>query len=184
MHNLRKALRSVVFLPVIAFEDGCYRLECNLQVWLDVDEFERCVKAGQQLEARGQFAAAVAEYEAAVSLYQGDFLEMNPYEEWTVLDRERLRIGYLDILDRLSQIYFNQERYSACRSACQLILASDPCREDVHCLLMRCYSRQGQRHLALRQYQICAEALRMELGVEPTPETEELLEQIRQRDPV
>ena len=184
VHNLRKALRSVVFLPVIAFEDGCYRLERNLQVWLDVDEFERCVKAGQQLEARGQFAAAVTEYEAAVSLYQGDFLEANPYEEWTILDRERLRIAYLDTLDRLSQIYFSQERYAACITICQLILARDRCREDAHCLLMRCYSRQGQHHLALRQYQICVESLRMELDVEPAPETEELLGQIRQRDPV
>jgi DNA-binding SARP family transcriptional activator len=184
MHSLRKALRSVVFLPVIVFEEGAYRLERNMEVWLDVEEFERCVKAGQQLESRNQLTAAVTEYEAAISLYQGDFLETNPYEEWTVLDRERLRIAYLDTLDRLSQIYFSQERYAACITVCQLIVARDRCREDAHCLLMRCYSRQGQHHLALRQYQLCVEALRIELDVEPAPETEHLLEEIRHREPV
>jgi DNA-binding SARP family transcriptional activator len=54
MHSLRKALRTVIFRPVILFEDGAYGLEPNLQVWLDVEEFERCVKAGQRLEARDQ----------------------------------------------------------------------------------------------------------------------------------
>jgi len=182
MHSLRKALRLVVFLPVIAFQDGAYCLEPNLQVWLDVEEFERCVKAGQRLEARDQLTAAVTEYEAAISLYQGDFLEQNLYEEWTILDRERLRIAYLDTLDRLSQIYFSQERYAACIGVCQLILARDRCREDAHCLLMRCYSRQGQHHLALRQYQICVEALQSELEVLPAPETTKLYEQIRHRE--
>lgn len=181
IHGLRKALRNAVFLPVIIFEDGAYRLEENLQVWLDVEEFEQCIKAGQQLEARHQLAAAVTEYETAISLYQGDLLEQTPYEEWTVFDRERLRIAYLDMLDRLSQIYFSQERYSACRSACQLILTSDPCREDVHCLLMRCYSRQGQHHLAFQQFQRCVEALHAELNVEPALETLELYDRLRHR---
>jgi DNA-binding SARP family transcriptional activator len=184
LHSLRKAVRDVTLLPVIRFEDGSYSFEPNMQVWLDIEEFERCVKAGQRLEERNQLPAAINEYEAAVSLYQGDFLEQNPYEEWTVLDRERLRIAYLDTLDRLSQIYFEEERYSACRSACQLILMRDPCREDAHCHLMRCYSRQGQHHLALRQYQMCAEALRGELQVEPAPETTQLYNRIRHREQV
>jgi DNA-binding SARP family transcriptional activator len=181
LHSLRKALRAAVFLPVIAFESGTYGLESNLQIWLDVEEFERCIREGQRLEYRNQLTAAVAEYETAVSLYQGDFLEQNPYEEWTVLEREHLRIAYLDTLDRLSQIYFSQERYAACITACQLILRRDRCREDAHCLLMCCYSRQGQYHLALRQYQTCVEALHAELNVEPAPETMQLYEKVRQR---
>jgi DNA-binding SARP family transcriptional activator len=153
-------------------------------VWLDVEEFEKCVKSGQRLEDRNQLTAAVAEYEAAISVYQGDFLEQNPYEEWTVLERERLRITYLDMLDRLSQIYFSQEHYAACITICQLILMRDNCREDAHSLLMRCYSRQGQDHLALRQYQNCVKALRTELEVDPSPETTKVYNHIRRREPV
>ena len=98
------------------------------------------------------------------------------------MDRERLRIGYLETLDRLSQIYFEQEHYTACRTACQLLLVRDRCREDAHCLLMRCYSRQGQNHLALRQYQVCVEALRGELDVEPVPTTTQLADRIRRHE--
>jgi DNA-binding SARP family transcriptional activator len=182
LYNLRRALRTFTDLPVILFENGTYGLAPNLQVWLDLEEFERCVKTGQELEARDQLTASTTEYEAALSLYQGDFLEQTPYEEWTVLERERLRIAYLDTLDRLSQIYFNQKRYAACITICQLTLSHDPCREDAHRLLMRCYNRQRQHYLALRQYQICVEALRAELEVDPAPETRQLYEQIRSHE--
>jgi DNA-binding SARP family transcriptional activator len=49
---------------------------------------------------------------------------------------------------------------------------------------MRCHARQGQQNLALRQYQICAEALRSELDVEPSPATAELYGRIRRREAV
>jgi DNA-binding SARP family transcriptional activator len=179
LYSLRRALRTSTDLPVIVFENGAYGLAPTLQVWLDVEEFERCIKAAQRLETRDQLTASVTEYEAALSLYQGDFLEHAPYEEWTILERERLRIAYLDTLDHLSQIYFSQERYAGCITVCQLILIRDRCREDAHCLLMRCYSRQGQGHLALRQYQLCVESLRTELEVDPKMETRQLYEQIR-----
>jgi DNA-binding SARP family transcriptional activator len=49
---------------------------------------------------------------------------------------------------------------------------------------MRCFSRQGQPHLALRQYLACAEALDRELGVDPDPATVALAAQIRRHQPV
>jgi len=182
MHSLRKSLRSIIFLPVIVFEGGAYHLQNEYQVWLDVDEFERCFKAGERWEAQHQLSSALAEFETAISLYQGDFLEENPYEEWTILDRERLRVAYLETLDHLGQIYFGQARYAACIASCQLILTRDRCREDTHRLLMCCYSRQEQYHLAVRQYQICLEALRSELRVKPALETTQLYDCIRRHE--
>lgn len=182
MHNLRQAFRAVTDLAVIRFEDGAYSLTPDLEIWLDVEEFERCIKTGQYLETRKQMTAAVSEYEIAVNLYRGDFLADTPYESWTVLDRERLRISYLDTLDHLSQIYFSQDRYAMCVTLCQIILNRDPCREDAHCRLMQCYSRMGQGSLALRQYQVCVKALRSELEVDPAPETMRLYERIRHHE--
>jgi Bacterial transcriptional activator domain len=49
---------------------------------------------------------------------------------------------------------------------------------------MRCYSRQGQPHLALRQSRACVEALRVELDVHPASSTAELQELNRRREPV
>ena len=78
LHSLRRALRTVTDLPVVVFEDGAYGLASHLQLWLDVEEFEECVKSGQRLEARDQLSAAIDAYESAISLYQGDLLEQIP----------------------------------------------------------------------------------------------------------
>jgi DNA-binding SARP family transcriptional activator len=184
IHGLRQALKVVSDVQVVIFQEGAYRLSSDLAIWLDVEEFERHVAAGRRDEGAGQLAAATAEYEVATGLYQGDFLADDPYEEWPVLARERLRVAYLDTLDRLAQLYFSQGKYAACATLCQQMLAQDSCREDAHCRLMRCYSRQGQHHLALRQYQACVEALHTDLDVEPGPATVQLYERIRRRERV
>jgi DNA-binding SARP family transcriptional activator len=184
VHGLRRALRGAADVPVIVLEGGAYRLAANLRLWVDVDEFERHVEGGRRLEAAGEPTGAMAQYELAASLYQGDFLADDPYEEWPVLTRERLRLAYLDLLDRLGRLYFGQGRYAACAALCQRIIERDACREDAHRRLIRCYSRQGQPHLALRQYLACAEALRTELGVDPAPATVRLHEAIRRYEPV
>jgi DNA-binding SARP family transcriptional activator len=184
IHALRQALKAASDRQIVLFQDGAYRLDPDLTIWVDVEAFEHHIAAGQRLEAAGQLAAATTEYEMATGLYQGDFLADDPYEEWPVLTRERLRVAYLDTLDRLAQLYFSQGQYAACAALCQRTLAYDNCREDAHCRLMRCYSRQGQQHLALRQYQACVEALRAELEVEPAPITVDLYERIRRRERV
>ncbi len=184
MHSLRQALRSVTDVAMIRFEDGAHGLAADLEIWLDVDEFERCIREGQRLEALDHLTAAVIEYEIAVDLYRGDFLADSLYEGWTTLERERLLVAYFDTLERLSSIYFGQERYAACVTLCQLLVSRDPCREDAHCRLMQCYSRLGQGPLALRQYRICVEALRLELKTNPAPETTGLYNRIRRHERV
>jgi DNA-binding SARP family transcriptional activator len=184
IHGLRRALRAAADVPVVTLETGAYRLNPSLELWVDVDEFEQHVEVGHRLEAAGELDAAVGEYELATALYQGDFLADDPYEEWPVLTRERLRVIYLDTLDRLSRLYFTQRQYGSCITLCNLIVQLDPCREDAHRRLMRCFSRQGQTHLALRQFEVCADTLQAELAVDPDPTTVALRDQIRSHQTV
>ena len=88
------------------------------------------------------------------------------------------------MLDRLGDLAFDRQQYGACVALGRLLVESDPCREDGHRRLMRCFSRQGQPHLALRQYLACAEALDRELGVDPDPATVALATRIRHHQPV
>lgn len=180
INGIRQAFRAVINVPVIIYKSSTYGMSHELQFWVDVEEFEQLVDSGRHLESQGKLKASIDDCEAAISLYQGDFLEENPYEGWTVLPRERLRLAYLVTLDHLSQIYYHQGKYATCIALSQLILSRDRCREDAHSMLMRCYNHQGQDHMALRQYQACVEALRLELDVTPAPETTKLYEQIRQ----
>ena len=79
----------------------------------------------------------------ALALYQGDFLADDLYEDWPVTTREHLLLDYLDVLDRLSGLYFGQYPYGACVALCRLLVERDPCREDAHRRLMRCFTGQA-----------------------------------------
>ena len=126
----------------------------------------------------------MAEYELAENLYQGDFLEEDMHEEWAMARKEGLRDSYFVALDHLSRYYLEEKKYSTCIHLCQKILAKDDCREDAHRRLMRCYTRQSERNLALHQYQFCVEALKRVMNVPPTQETTALYHQIRKGEAV
>jgi DNA-binding SARP family transcriptional activator len=179
IYSLRQALQtdSTDFAYVLC-EDSCYRLNPEMEVWVDCEAFRMHDQDGRRLERAGHLHEAIKAYELAENLYQGEFLAEDLYEDWTIVYRENLRHARLDILDRLSQYYFDQGQLSMAISFCQKILAQDNCREDAHRRLMRCYIYQGQRHLALRQYHLCVEALGRELDVPPMPATLELHQQI------
>ena len=184
LHGLRRTLRTVTNLPVIQHTGGAYGIHPDLQLWLDVEEFEDRVENGRRREEAGDADRATREYESADGLYRGDFLADGLYEEWAALTRDHLRLAHLDALSRLSNLHFSAGRYAACAALCQRIIECDPCREDAHRRLMRCYSRQGQPHLALMQYRACVQALAVELGVDPDPATARLHDQIRKHEPV
>ena len=62
-------------------------------------------------------------------------------------------------------------------------LGIDPCNEQAHRRLMRCYARLGQVQLAERQFRTCVDTLRRQLGVTPQAETIELHRRIGQGTP-
>jgi DNA-binding SARP family transcriptional activator len=184
IHGLRRVLKEAKDIPVIVYSGGTYRLNPDVHLWLDVEEFDGLVERGRLHEEAAETDQATAAYELSSGLYRGDFLADDPYDDWPALTRERLRLAYLDTLGRLGNLHFNAGRYAASVNLCQSIIEQDPCREDAYRRLMRCYSRQGQPHLALIQYRACVRTLESELGVEPELATIELHNQIRSHEPV
>lgn len=184
MHQLRQTLGTATGEPVVVFRCGAYRLGPGLGLWLDCDEFDLLLRTAREAEDRGDRTGAAEEYERALALYRGEFLAESPYEEWTVLHRERLRLAHLDALARLSELHFTAGRYAPCAELCRRLVALDPCRETAHRRLMRCLSRIGQPHLAILQFRACVRTLREELGVPPQRETVELHQRLRDDLPV
>lgn len=179
IYSLRQTFKPVCAeLPIVQFEHDAYSLNPELVLRLDYAELESHVQAGQRLEAAGQLAEAMVEYERAAGLYQGDFLEEDIFEDWTMLQREYLRSIYLDLANRLSEHYAEQGRYAAALALCQKILSNDNCHEPTHRRLMRCYLAQNHRRLAAQQYRTCVKMLQNELGVAPAAETQRLYKTI------
>jgi DNA-binding SARP family transcriptional activator len=68
--------------------------------------------------------------------------------------------------------------YAADVALLKPMLAHNPADEPVHRELMRLYAQAGRHHEALRQYQVCVEALATHLDQTPAPETEALYRKI------
>jgi len=184
IHGLRRVLKEAKDVPVIVYSGGTYRLHPDVDLWVDVEEFDRLVERGRLHEEAAETDQATAAYEMSSGLYRGDFLADDPYDDWPAVIRERLRLAYLDTLGRLGNLHFDAGRYAASADLCQRIIEQDPCREDAYRRLMRCYCRQGQPHLALIQYRACVRTLESELGIEPDMATVTLHNQIRSHEPV
>jgi DNA-binding SARP family transcriptional activator len=175
IYSLRKTLKQGhPNFQHIRFEKEFYSFNPDMILWLDYQEFEKHILAGQRLEASGRLAEAIVEYSVGEALYQGDFLEEDLYEDWPKSRREYFRSIYLDTLDHLVAYYLQQGEYAPVIALCHKTLAKDGYHEDAHKSLIQCYLAQGQRNLAIRQYYAYVEALRSGLDLEPTEEIKSL----------
>jgi DNA-binding SARP family transcriptional activator len=163
--------------PPVTHEDGLYRLNVAAGVGVDVTRFDALAAAGEEHSRTGNLPAAIGCYRSAACLYAGDLCAGTEVEG--LIERERLRARYLTLLARLSDHYYADEDYTACLDYALRMLASDPCREDAHRVVMRCYVRQGERAQALRQYGVCERVLQREFGATPEPATTALFDRIR-----
>jgi len=188
IHGLRNTLgelfESKESGPLVLFEQGSYLLDPGIKVWVDVSEFEKHWLQGQALEKQGKYDSAMEEYKAADELYRGDYMEDEPYQEWTLFNREALKDVNLLILAKLANHSILNEDFDSCITYSQKILAKDPCREDAYRRLMRCHSKLGQRNRALRWYEICCQTIRNELDTEPDTKTSELYLQLLHDKPI
>jgi DNA-binding SARP family transcriptional activator len=177
VHGLRKVLGSCPAsddVNYVLLEEGYYRLCPSVRVTTDVEEFDAHYERGRRLEKARRVEEAAAEYEEAVELYRGEYLVEDLYEDWTMVERERLANAYVDMLDRLAAHYMETGQLRESVRACYRVLEKDRCHEDTYRLLMRCYARLGMRGRALRQYQLCEKTLGQEYGTAPSPETRSL----------
>jgi DNA-binding SARP family transcriptional activator len=162
---------------MIIHEQGYYRLNCSSGVWVDIDQFTAWSKHGKTMLSRGDVASGVAYCEHALTLYAGDLCGDSDIQ--TIIERERLRVIFLDLLADLADYYVLQQDLTTALCYNQRLLDHDPCSEEAHRLAMRCYMHLGRRAQAFRQYHICCQALASEFDAKPEPATQALFEQIR-----
>jgi predicted ATPase/DNA-binding SARP family transcriptional activator len=121
----------------------------------------------------------------AVELYRGDFLAQfvqsgsEAFEEWALIQRERLHREVLDALYVLAEHHDRRSEYDRMRQYAARQLELDPWREEAHRQLMRALALSGQRSAALAQYEVCRRVLADELSAEPSQETVTLQARIK-----
>lgn len=170
-------LRKVVE-PYLRIEPHTIAFDSDAPHRLDVTDLRDTIEA---MDENIEFGAL----RQAVDLYHGDFLEgvyvrnAPVFEEWMLIQRERLRELMLEGLDTLVTEYISREEYTSGITYATRLLELDPWRESAHRQMMLLLARNGQRGAALAQYESCRRILAEELGIEPTAETTALYERLK-----
>ena len=155
MYTLRRLLGST--LPqgtcknLILQEQGHYFLDPSIQLWVDKDVFEDYYVLGRGFEKTGQRKEAAAEYEKAIKLYRGDYLIEDLYDDWTMIERERLSHIYNSILSSLADYYTHVQLYHESIQICYRLLQRDRYNEKAYAILEESYKGLGLHERALRQ---------------------------------
>ena len=178
MYYLRRELRGNGMSDEIVKTVGNAYLLRRDAVWVDADVFERLVTEGRALQDQSQWSDALDCYVEAQRLYRGDYLEEETFADWCAEERERLRELYLEMLARTAECYAESGQYAEVVQMYRKALVCDPCRENIHCLLMKYLVKYGRPDMALAQYRHCRQVLAREFGTEPLPETQRLYRQI------
>jgi len=164
-------------LPLLHVEHARLGISPQAPVWLDTARFEQAFASVADQPGRDLCAEQAEQLRQATQLYQGDLLE-GWYQDWCILERDRLQNMYLAMLDKLLAYNEAQGTYEAGIAYGIQILRYDRAREQTHRQLMRLYQLGGNRSAALHQFNACVTALREELDVEPAPSTVALYQQI------
>lgn len=182
VHELRKMLgeggRKNGGPSHIAQQEGAYFFDSAAPVWTDMSAFDAAATRGRAMAAEGKAEEALHAYQVAEALYLGEYLRDDPFFEWTIATRERLRELHLHVLSDAARIHAEDGSPEQAAMFSRKILRIEPWREEVYRRLMEYLVAAGRPHEALRAYEECRRALRAEVEAEPSQETTRLRDQI------
>lgn len=153
--------------------------ELGRGIVVDVAELVQDVRALQQGHVSARLRVVPA------SLCTGELLP-GWYDEWLLLERERVRQLRLHALEGAALALADEGAYVLALEAAVAAVRAEPLRESAHRALVTVHLREGNRSEALRHYRRFCDLLDRELGVRPSRLLDDLLGVItvsRQRRP-
>ena len=177
VHGLRRRLEpgrcSRAAPSAVVCRRGGYGLDPE-HVWVDADEFERQAALGVAAVDHGRLGRGSLHLERALELYGGDFLSDEPYAEWALPERERLRAVACDALRALVSVAGESPERRT--EHLQRLAELEPFDDDVHRELISAWLAVGRWSRAARHYESFRVRLLREFGALPQFELRQLAE--------
>jgi len=161
LYRLRRALHP----RILTVEQGRYRVNPNLDVWFDVLEFERLVRATDAASLTDE--ELIPSLEKAVALYKGPFLD-EIYSDWTAHKRQELENEYVKVLLLLAKLSSNRGQHYRAITLLEKIMAIDPYQDEIYCQLIEEHLALGNELLASGIYKRYVETVAHELDCVPS----------------
>jgi DNA-binding SARP family transcriptional activator len=175
IQRLRHLLGSESVIRVKLREVGLDRRVVRVDAW----DFEKSLRHSREALCQGDEARAEQLNRYAQTLYQGHFLPCDSDKSWSFAYRERLRGKFLRLAGSLCRKLIEQGDTRQAIACYQDSLEIDHLAEEFYQQLMHCYYRAGFHAEAAVVYQTCRKNLALNLGIAPSPRTEEIFRMIR-----
>jgi DNA-binding SARP family transcriptional activator/predicted ATPase len=179
--NARSYLRQALWRIRKSLESGSLSWEDYLQIsdisvtfddrsdyWLDADLLLEAVQA-QPVERLVEI----------IGLYRGELLP-GFYDDWIGVERDRLQAAYHQKMDLLLDCLIQAGAWDEALKWGEQWIRLGYSPEPAYRALMLAHAGLGDQGMVTATYQRCVESLERELGLEPSPETQQLYEQIRE----
>lgn len=146
----------------------------TLAPWVSVDARELAERASSLTRHCVAGELAGVDGTQASGAFVGELLP-DWYDDWVLIERERLRQLGLHALEAMAAGFTRAERFGEAVDAALLAIRIEPYRESAHRALIRAHLAEGNVHEAIRQYQMFRTMIERELGVEPSFQIEALI---------
>lgn len=170
-YRLRRALHP----RIITLEQGRYLINPNLEIWFDVLEFEKLIKASDDADLSD--AELMPNLEKAILLYEGQFLA-EIYSEWAAEKRQELENGYVKALMLLARLSSARGQHYRAVGLLEKLLAIDPYQDEVYCQLIEEHLAMGNDLAASGLYKRYIETVARELDLVPSARMRSLYKRI------
>ena len=145
-------------------------LQLGLAGDIDVDLRRSIALAGRLIDR----TATADDLDSAESSLAGEVLP-DWYDDWLLFERERFRQLSLHALEVLADRLVADGSLGGALRAALAAVSGEPLRESAHRALIRVHLAEGNRSEAIRQSDLCRRVLREKLGVDPSPQLDQLL---------
>ena len=150
---------------------------------LDLDRFEQLVREGREQLGAGEPKTAARLLEEALGLWRGPALAEFRSQPFAEEAGARLEESRLAAVEERIEADLALGRHARLVSELAQLVARHPLRERLRAQLMLALYQSGRQAEALELYRHTRETLVDELGIEPSPELQELERAILRHDP-
>jgi DNA-binding SARP family transcriptional activator len=180
--RLRKLLTSAGQDDLLVTHPSAYRLDVPDSAY-DVAQFEQLAAQGRQAVAAGRIEDGAEQMRSALALWRGSAYADVAGSATASVESVRLEEYRLELLEDWAEAELGSGRHRRVLGELQAAVAAYPLRERLWSQLMTALYRSGRQAEALAAYQEFRNQLADELGLDPSPQLEQLHSAILTRAP-
>ncbi len=169
MHRVRSLLDELgkdSGKKMIYYKSGAYGWNGELNCIVDTEQFELALQSAEEMGGDKKLIYLLM----AIRLYDGDFLQKNPNEEWIMQLSARYKTKFLQAASEAAGILFEEGQYHELINICRHVIRLNPYEEEFYLYLLKALIKTQQIDKAQEEYRRISEMFFREFGITPSEE--------------